>query len=97
MTGNKDHQLNPSFPLHSQHYLQTILLALFLFLNVFRTCTSIWQHFTKRKLYRVLYLIVVLTHVICSEWSRRLYLADKWIDRICELGNEVSKQSLDQC
>lgn len=24
-----------------------------------------------------------------AEWSRRLYLADKWIDRICELEDEV--------
>lgn len=25
-----------------------------------------------------------------AEWSRRLYLADKWIDRICDLEDEVS-------
>jgi hypothetical protein len=27
--------------------------------------------------------------IFCSEWSRRLYLADKWVDWICDLDDEV--------
>ena len=30
-----------------------------------------------------------------AEWSRRLYLADKWIDRICDLEDEVTRERKD--
>lgn len=31
-----------------------------------------------------------------AKWSRRLYLADKWIDRICDLEDEVGSRYIEQ-